>query len=93
LAIGIALMLLGFAAVGAIRLLGAKGSLAGALGTFAAFALLFADGFVRNGARGGSIFPPSEITRQNRWKYLVLAAVLWIGVFAAWWYAVRLLPK
>ena len=86
-------MLLGFAAVWAIRPLGAKGSLSGALGAFAAFALLFGSGFVRNQARGNSIFPPSEINRQNRWKYLILAAVLWIGVFATWWYAARLLPK
>ena len=86
-------MLLGFAAVGAIRLLGAKGSLAGALGAVAAFALLFGDGFVRNRARNLDIFPPSEINRQNRWKYLTLAAVLWIGVFANWWYVARLLPK
>jgi hypothetical protein len=83
-------MLLGFAAVGAIRLLGAKGSLAVSLGAFAAFALLFSEGFVRN---RGPIFPPSEITLQNRWKYLILTAVLWIAVFATWWHATRLLPK
>ena len=76
------LTLVGFAAVGAIRLLGAKGSLAVALGGFAAFTILFGDGFLRN---RGPIFAPSEITRENRWKYLIIAAVLWIGVFAGWW--------
>jgi len=89
-AIGISLTLLGFAAVGAIRFLGAKGSLAASLAAFAAFALFFGDGFLRN---RGPILPPSEITSQNRWKYLILAAVLWIGVFATWWYAARLLPR
>ena len=84
------LLLVGFAAVGAIRILGAKGSLAVTLGGFAGFALLFADGFLRN---RGPVFPPSEINPGNRWKYLILAAVLWIGVFAGWWYAVRLLPR
>ena len=89
-AIGIVLTLLGFAAVGAIRLLGTKGSLALSLGAFAAFASLFGMGFRRN---RGPILPSSEITGENRWKYLILAAVLWIGVFATWWYAARLLPK
>jgi hypothetical protein len=83
-------MLLGFAAVGTIRLPGAKGSLGLSLGVFAAFCLLFGRGFLRN---RGPIFPPSEITPKNRWKYLILAALLWTGVFATWWYALRLLPK
>lgn len=89
-ATGIALTLLGFAAVGAIRLLGAKGSLAVSLGAFAAFALLLGTGFVRN---RGPIAPRSEITLQSRWKYLILVALLWIAVFATWWYALRLLPR
>jgi len=84
------LMLVGFAAVGAIRLLGVKGSMAILLGAFGAFSLLFGEGFRRN---RGPIFPPSEITQENRWKYLILAAVLWIGVFGTWWYLVRPLSR
>ena len=84
--IGVVLTLLGFAAVGAIRILGAKGSLAVSLGAFGAFALLFGEGFRRN---RGPIFPPSEITPDNQW---ILAAMLWIGVFATWWHLVRPLP-
>jgi hypothetical protein len=82
------LTLVGFAAVASIQLTGAKGSLGTLLGAFAAFALLFSQGFLW---RRGPIFPPSEITRENRWKYFILAALLWGGLFLVWWYRVRLL--
>jgi hypothetical protein len=80
------LTLVGFAAVGSIQLASAKGSLATLLGAFAAFALLFSQGFLW---RRGSIFPPSQISCKNRWKYLILAALLWGGLFLVWWYRVR----
>jgi hypothetical protein len=67
-AIGLALTLVGLAAIGAIHFLGVRGSLATMIGAFAAVALLFGQGFRWN---RGQIFPPSEINRQNRWKYLV----------------------
>ncbi|HST12976.1 MAG TPA: hypothetical protein VLL05_21535 [Terriglobales bacterium] len=85
-AIGLSLICLGFAAVKAIQFFGVKGSFATLLGSFAAFALLFGRGFVRN---RGPIFPPSEITRENRWKYSILAASLWGTLFLVWWYRVR----
>jgi hypothetical protein len=31
----------------------------------------------------------SEINRRNRWKYLILAAVLWGALFLIWWYRIR----
>jgi len=67
------LILAGFAAVDAIQFFGAKGSLAALLGAFAAFTMLFGRGFLWN---RGPIFPPPDINRQNRWKYLILAALL-----------------
>jgi hypothetical protein len=30
----------------------------------------------------GTTLPPSEINPQNRWKYLVLAALLWGALFS-----------
>jgi len=87
LAIGLALIVLGLAALSAIRLFGGKGSLELFLGGLGAFALLFGKGFLAN---RGPIFPPSRITRENRWKYLILAAVLWISLFAWWWYVLRI---
>jgi len=84
-AIGLVLVLIGFAA-GAIRFLIPKGSFAGMLGGLAGLALLFGGGFLRN---RGPIFPPSEINRGNRWKYLTIAALLWLSVFVAWWFLVR----
>lgn len=89
-AIGVALTLVGFAAVGAIHFLGVRGSLATMIGAFAAFALLFGQGFRWN---RGPIFPPSEINRQNRWKYLILAAILWGALFFLWWFRVRPLAR
>jgi uncharacterized oligopeptide transporter (OPT) family protein len=89
-AIGLALTFVGLAAVGAIHFLGVRGSLATMIGAFAAFALLFGQGFRWN---RGPIFPPSEINRQNRWKYLVLAALLWGALFLLWWCRVRPLAK
>lgn len=86
LAIGLGSTIVGFAAVGAIRLFGAKGSFATLLGAFAAFTSLFGRAFFW---RPGPIFPPSEINRQNRWKYLILAAFLWGALFLIWWYRVR----
>jgi len=83
-------MLVGFVAVGTIEYVGVKGSFATLLGTFAAFALLFGRGFVRN---RGPIFPPSKINRQNRWKYLILAAALWATLFLIWWYRVKPLGR
>jgi hypothetical protein len=89
-AIGLVLVLIGFAAVGAIRFLIPKGPFAGMLGGLAGLALLFGGGFLRN---RGPIFPPSEINRGNRWKYLTIAALLWLSVFLAWWFLVPPLPK
>ena len=60
-AIGLALTLVGLAAVGALHFLGVRGSLATMIGAFAVFALLFGQGFRWN---RGPIFPPSEINRQ-----------------------------
>ena len=87
-AIAVGLTVAGFAAVGAIRLVGEKGSLATVLAAFGAFALYFPRGFVRS----EPIFPASEINRQNRWKYLILAAVLWGTLALVWWYRVRPIP-
>jgi uncharacterized oligopeptide transporter (OPT) family protein len=89
-AIGLALTFVGLAAVGAIHFLGVKGSLATMIGAFAAFALLFGQGFRWN---RGPIFPPSEINRKNRWKYLVFAAILWGSLFLLWWFRIRPLAK
>jgi hypothetical protein len=86
LAIGFVLVLIGLAAISAIRFLGLKGSLAMMFGGLAAFALLFGRGFLWN---RGPIFPPSEINRENRWKYLTVAALLWLSVLLAWWFLVR----
>lgn len=86
-AIGFGLTSVGLAAVGGIRFFGVEGSFATLLGAFAAFAFLFGMGFRRN---RGPIFPPSEINRQNRWKYLILAGLLWGSLFLIWWY--RVLP-
>ena len=77
-AIGLVLTLVGLAVVGVIHFLGVKGSLATMIGAFATFALLFGQGFRWN---RGPIFPASEINRQNRWKYLVLAVLLWGALF------------
>jgi hypothetical protein len=52
---------------------GVKGGTAKTAGLVAALALLFGRRFLWN---RGAIFPPSEINRRNRWKYLILAAVL-----------------
>jgi hypothetical protein len=60
------------------------------IGALGGFALLFGEGYRRN---RGPIFPPSEINQQNRWKYLVLAAVLWGALFLLWWFRVRLLAR
>jgi H+/Cl- antiporter ClcA len=89
-AIGLVLTLIGLAAVGALQFLGVSGSLATLIGAFAAFALLFGPGFRRN---RGPTFPPSEINRQNRWKYLLLTALLWGALFLIWWYRVRPLAR
>ena len=78
--------MVGLLAVETIRYFGVRGSFATLLGAFAAFALLFGSGFRRN---RGPIFPPSEINRQNRWKYLTLAALLWGALFLIWWFRVR----
>jgi|SRR5271156_331603 hypothetical protein len=89
-AIGLALSLVGLAAVGTIHFLGAKGSFATMIGALAGFALLFGEGYRRN---RGAIFPPSEINQQNRWKYLVLAAALWGALFLLWRFRVRLFAR
>ena len=89
-AIGFTLVLIGLAAISAIRFLSLKGSFAMIFGGLAAFALLFGRGFLWN---RGPIFPPSEVNRENRWKYLSVAAILWLSVFLAWWFLVWPLPR
>jgi len=90
LAIGLTLSLVGLAAVGAIHFLGVKGSFATMIGAFSAFAILFGRALTWNRS---PIFPPSEIYRQNRLKYLVLAALLWGAVFLLWWWRVHTLGR
>ena len=85
-AIGLGLWLLGLAAVAAIQFLGLKNSLATIVASFAVFAILFGTGFCRN---RGPIFPPSEVNRRNRWKYLILAAVLWGSLVLLWWFRLK----
>jgi hypothetical protein len=84
--IGIILTLAGLLAFGAIDFAGIKGGSAMTTGLVAALLLLFGHGFLWN---RGAIFPPSEINRRNRWKYLILAAVLWGALFLIWWYRIR----
>ena len=84
--IGIILTLAGLLAIGAINFAGIKGGSAMTAGLVAALLLLFGRGFLWN---RGAIFPPSEINRRNRWKYLILAAVLWGALFLIWWYRIR----
>ena len=55
-------------------------------GLVAALVLLFGRGFLWN---RGAIFPPSGINRGNRWKHLILAAVLWVALFLIWSYRIR----
>jgi hypothetical protein len=76
----------GLLAIGAINYAGVKGGTATIAGFAAAIALLFGRGFLWN---RGAIFPPSEINRQNRWKYLILVAALWGALFLIWWYRIR----
>jgi hypothetical protein len=84
------LWLVGLAAVGAIHFLGVKGSFAATIGAFSAFAILFGRALTWNRS---PIFPSSEISRQNRLKYLVLAALLWGAVFLLWWWRVHTLAR
>jgi hypothetical protein len=89
-AIGLTLWLVGLAAVGAIHFLGVKGSFAATIGAFSAFAILFGRALTWNRS---PIFPSSEISRQNRLKYLVLAGLLWGAVFLLWWWRVHTLGR
>jgi uncharacterized oligopeptide transporter (OPT) family protein len=89
-AIGLTLSLVGIAAVGAIHFLGVKGSFATMIGAFSAFAIFFGRALTWNRS---PLFPSSEIFRQNRWKYLVLAALLWGAVFLLWWWRVHTLAR
>jgi hypothetical protein len=66
--IGIILTLAGLLAIGAINVAGVKGGAAMTAGLVAALVLLFGRGFLWN---RGAIFPPSEINRWNRSKYLI----------------------
>lgn len=84
--IGIILTLAGLLAIGAINFAGVKGGAAMTAGLVAALVLLFGRGFLWN---RGAIFPPSGINRRNRWKYLILAAVLWGALFLIWSYRIR----
>jgi hypothetical protein len=84
--IGIILSLAGLLAIGAIHFAGVKGRASKTAGLVAALLLLFGRGFLWN---RGAIFPPSVINRRNRWKYLILAAVLWGALFLMWWYRIR----
>jgi hypothetical protein len=90
LAIGLVLTFVGLAAVGAIHFLGARGSFATMIGAFAAFTLRFGQGFRWN---RGPVFPPSTINRQNRWRYLVFAAIVWEALFLLRWFRVRPLAR
>jgi len=89
-AIGVALSLVGFCTLGWIQVFGIKDSLATMTAGIGGFAVLFGWGF---GTNRGPIFPASEITRQNRWKYLVLAGLLWSALFLIWWYRVKSLGR
>jgi hypothetical protein len=84
--IGIILTLAGLLAIGAINVAGVKGGAAMTAGLVAAVLFLFGRGFLWN---RGAIFPPSEINRRNRWKYLILAAVLWGALLLIWSYRIR----
>jgi len=68
----------GLLAIGAINFAGVKDGAATTAGLVAALVLFFGRGFLCN---RGAIFPPSEINRRNRSKYLILAAVLWGALF------------
>lgn len=89
--IGLVLILVGFAALGAAGFFKLTGGPALALRGFGVLALFFARGFLWN---RGPIFPPSPVNRANRWKYLTVLAILWLIILPiAWWFAARALEK
>jgi hypothetical protein len=89
--IGLALFVLGAAALWGARYFKIGGGLGFAVRGFGALAIPFSWAFQLN---FGPIFPPSPVTGANRWKYLTLLAILWLIILPiAWWFAARALGK
>jgi hypothetical protein len=89
--VGLALFVLGAAALWGARYFKIGGGLGFAVRGFGALAIPFSWAFQLN---FGPIFPPSPVTGANRWKYLTLLAILWLIILPiAWWFAARALGK
>jgi surface polysaccharide O-acyltransferase-like enzyme len=86
----LALVLVGLATFQAIEHLSLTASSAKVFTAFAVITISIARLF---SMWRGPISTPSRVNRQNRRKYLALAALLWIILFLVWQYRVPPFPK